>query len=200
MFRIPCSRDLDAGFAVNISNQNQTDMAILTYLIKESLKGKLSNQIRASLEAEDNGINEATKILNVLQLPKKLSLKTFRYLPYVDLEYVAKAVDKLFLEAFGIPWIQLDKLYYTKMRTGAFDKNFRQYFGWHNVEHIGDLSSKDFKDGGASFSFWKFIARDKDDNSPAIGVYKQLLDNEGRSYKPNQDLIIFSNMKEIIPQ
>ena len=175
-------------------------MATLTYLIKESLKGKLSNQIQVSLEAEDNDMNEATKILDVLKLPKKLSLKTFRYLPYVDLEYVAKAVDKLFLKSFGLPWNQLDKLYYTKMRPGTFDKNFRQYFGWRNVEHIGDLSSKDFKDGGASFSFWKFISREHNENSPAIGVYKQLLDNEGRSYKPNQDLIIFSNMKEIIPQ
>lgn len=175
-------------------------MSTLTELIKESLEGKLTDQIRASLEAEDNDMNEATKILDVLKLPKKLSLKTFRYLPYVDLEYVAKAVDKLFLKSFGIPWNQLDKLYYTKMRPGAFDKNFRQYFGWHNVEHIGDLSSKDFKDGGASFSFWKFISREHNENSPAIGVYKQLLDNEGRSYKPNQDLIIFSNMKEIIPQ
>lgn len=34
-------------------------MGLLTELIKESLEGKLSEQMRASLEAEDNRLNEA---------------------------------------------------------------------------------------------------------------------------------------------
>lgn len=49
-------------------------MPTLTDLIKESLEGKLSDQIRTSLETEDNEMNES-KNSNLLDLLKKICKK-----------------------------------------------------------------------------------------------------------------------------
>lgn len=48
-------------FANKYSNQikKKTDMPTLTELIKESLEGKLTDQIRASLASEDGADNSA---------------------------------------------------------------------------------------------------------------------------------------------
>lgn len=46
-------------FSINIQNQKLKDMPTLIELIKESLEGKLTDQIRATLETEDSADNSA---------------------------------------------------------------------------------------------------------------------------------------------
>lgn len=97
-------------------------MQTLTELIKESLEGKLSDQIRASLETEDNDMNEATQ--ETLRLDKKFSDKVFKVgIP----EWKTKEVDQFLKKHFNVGINELSKLNYTTISDAAFSRKIKHY-------------------------------------------------------------------------
>lgn len=95
-------------------------MPTLTELIKESLEGKLTDQIQASLASEDGEMSESTN--DILKLDKKFSEKLFKVkIP----EWKTKDVDQFFKKHFKVGFNELDKLNYTIISDAAFSRKFK---------------------------------------------------------------------------
>lgn len=153
-------------------------MSTLTELIKESLEGKLTDQIQASLEAEDNGMNEAEQVF-IAKLNKKFSEKLF-YVPIPESK--REEVDQFLKKYFNIGLSELGKLNCAIISDISFRYNYKvnphkkfiDEYKWYSSSGIDEVHIHIFRHYPDNTLFGSFRAP--------------------RSYKK---LIIFGTMKEL---